>query len=271
MKKVQWIFSLLLGLFFLNTAQAQILEKMKKAMEAQAANKTAAKSTDGETAKTTDNGLGSESMASALGYGKNKVDASVVPNSYPFSWKYKMEIQSEKGKAMVAEYFLEPNAEYIGFNMGQSNDMFMIMDYKNKLTITCFNQGKEKMASASKTPDYSEMAKKETGNSKFNYKALPNKTFLGFNCKGMEATNEEYNMVFYYTNDAGVSFGDVFKSQQNQKMPNAFKDYFKPGDKPLMLFMTMKDLKNKGTTTTMKCIALEKKSYVFNKSDYKFM
>jgi hypothetical protein len=78
-------------------------------------------------------------------------------------------------------------------------------------------------------------------------------------------------MVFYYTNEAKVSFSEMFKSQQNQGTPNAFVDYFKPNEKPLMLSMDYKDLKDKTKSMTMKCISLEKKALTFNKSDYQFM
>src|SRR5665647_879612 len=100
--------------------------------------------------------------------------------------------------------------------MRQSDEMFMIMDLKNKLIVTCFKQGQEKVASASKIPDYSGIAEKENNSTKFTYRTLPNKIFMGYNCKGIEATNENYIMVFYYTNDTKVSFADMSKSQQNQ-------------------------------------------------------
>lgn len=274
MKKMQWIFSLLLGLFFINTTEAQILKKIKKAVENKVEQKVVDKVSDkaeDETAKSMDKALTPEAMA--LGYGKNKIDASVVPDSYNFSWKYSMEIQNEKEKPVIIDYLLEPNSEYFGFNMGQSNEMLMIMDFKNKLMVTCFDKNKEKMASASKIPDYLEKNKmeKDSIQDKFTYRTLPNKIFLGYNCKGIEATNAEFVMVFYYTNDAKISFADMFKSQQKQNTPDAFKYYFKPGDKPLMMYMNMKDLKHNGRTTIMKCIAVEKNSYKFIKSDYKFI
>jgi hypothetical protein len=78
-------------------------------------------------------------------------------------------------------------------------------------------------------------------------------------------------MVFYYTNEAKVSFSDMFRSQQRQKTPDVLKRYFKTGDRPLMMTMSMKDLKDKGKITTMKCVVLEKNSREFLKSDYKFM
>jgi hypothetical protein len=38
-----------------------------------------------------------------------------------------------------------------------------------------------------------------------------------------------------------------------------------------LMDMTMRDLKNKGKVTTMKCVSLEKSAYEFRKADYKFM
>jgi hypothetical protein len=270
MKKLWFVIVLLVLLFSFDSSQAQIWKQVQNAAQQQALNKASQKGQ-----KEMDKGVNQNANTedAILSYGKNKVDATAVPESYAFSWKYIMEIKSADGKAVNAEYFLEPNASYFGFNVGQGQEqsMFMIMDNKNKLTVTCFGSGKEKMASASKMPDYSEIAKKENEKSKFTYKTLPEKTFLGYKCKGIEATNTEYIMIFYFTTEAKVSFGDMFKNQKNQNMPDAFANYFQADDKPLMMDMTMKDLKNKEKITTMKCISLDKNNYVFNKSDYKFM
>jgi hypothetical protein len=94
---------------------------------------------------------------------------------------------------------------------------------------------------------------------------------MGYKCKGIQANSEDYEMVFYYTNDAKVSFSDLFRAQQKQTAPNALTNYFKGTDTPLMMTMSMKDLKNKGAVTTMKCVSLVKKANAFNKSDYIFM
>lgn len=270
MKKMRIILGFWVLLFSSYSTQAQIWKKIQNAAEKHALNKASDK-VNQETDKAVEENVNMEDIMA--GYSKNKVDVSKVPDSYVFSWKYTMEIKTDEGQAMNAAYFLEPNASYFGFNIGQKQEesMFMIMDAQNRITVTCFGNAKEKMASASKMPDYSEIAKKENEKSKFTYKALPNKTFLGYNCKGIEAINEEYDMIFYYTNDAKVSFSDLFKNQKNQKMPDAFSNYFKPGDKPLMMDMTINDLKNKGKITKMKCISLEKNAYTFNKADYKFM
>jgi hypothetical protein len=270
MKKIWFVIVLLVLLFSFDSSQAQIWQQVQKAAQQQALNK-ASKKAQNETDKAVEQNVNMDEAI--LSYGKNRVDASVVPNSYAFSWKYIMEIKSDNGKAMNADYLLEPNASYFGFNVsqGEGQSMLMIMDTKNRITISCFGSGKEKMASASKMPDYAEMAKKENEKTKFTYKVLPNKTFLGYNCKGIQATNDEYDIIFYYTNEAKVSFGDMFKNQKNWKMPDALAGYFKPDEKTLLMDMNMKDFKNKGKVTTMKCISLEKSAYVFNKADYKFM
>ena len=280
MKKMGLVIVFLVLLLSFDSSQAQIWKQIQKAAEQKALNR-ASKKADVATDKAldeADKALGEavnqniNQNEAVLAYSKNKVDPSVVPNSYAFSWKYVMEIKTE-GKAMNADYFLEPNASYFGFNVsqGEGQNMFMVMDMKNKLMVTGFGSGKEKMASASKIPDYTEMSKNENEKSKFTYKPLPNKTFLGYNCKGIQATNNEYDIIFYYTTETKVSFSDMFKNQKNWKMPDALSGYLKPDEKTLMMDMTMKDLKNKGKVTTMKCISLEKNAYVFNKADYKFM
>jgi hypothetical protein len=281
MKKIGFVIVFLILLLSFDRSEAQIWKQIQKAAEQKALNKASQKAGNAtdkaldDTDKALEGSVNQNvNMNDAISnYGKNKVDASEVPNSYAFSWKYVMEIKGDDGKAMNADYLLEPNVSYFGFNVsqGEGQSMFMIMDMKNKLTVTCFGDGKEKMASASKMPDYSEMAKKDGEKSKFTYKTLPNKTFLGYNCKGIQATNDEHDIVFYYTTETKVSFSDMFKNQKNSKMPDALAGYLKPGEKTLLMDMSMKDLKNKGKVTTMRCVSLEKNAYMFNKADYKFM
>jgi hypothetical protein len=205
----------------------------------------------------------------SLGVDSNKINVAGLPDAYPFTWKYIMEISADNGTAIPAEYYIEPGAEYFGMNMSKANDMFIVMDNKNKVILTAFTKGKERVGTVTKMPDYAAMVSSENAKNKFTYKPLPAKPILGYKCKGVEATNDDYVMTFYYTNDVGVSFAEMIKSKQN-KIPDAFKDYFKPGDKPLMMSVDFTDRKT-GKTTMMKCVGLENSPYVFSKSDYKFM
>lgn len=203
--------------------------------------------------------------------GFKSVDVSSIPDKYVFSWKYTMQISTEKGKNMQTDYFLQPNVNYYGASMNsdkKKSNMFMIMDSKRKIVISTFGDGDKKNAMASSMPDYSNMNNSQ--DKKLSYKSIPGKTILGYQCKGMQAANDEMTIVFYYTIQAKVSFAQMFQSGRGAQMPDVFKNYFKPNENPLSLEIIYTDLK-KNQTTTMKCIALEPQSFTFNKSDYKFM
>ena len=104
----------------------------------------------------------------------------------------------------------------------------------------------------------------------FSFETLPDKIINGYKCKGVKATNEDYEMVMYFTNETEVSFDDIYKNKTT-KIPVQLKDYFDPNDKVLMIYMDMKNLKNKKQSATMECIGLEQVKKSINKSDYKFM
>jgi len=269
------LFIIVLCLMISLGTQAQILKKIQKSVEQKVERKIVDKTSDKaeeKTSKTMDKVLTPESMT--MGYGKHKLDVSQVPDSYDFSWKYTMKVTTDKAKEVVMDYFLQPNAGYVGASTNQSgSDMFMIMDNKNKITVTAFGKGAEKTAMASKMPEYEKSAEElDPKYTKFTYKALPNKVILGYNCKGVEASNASYIMKFYYATDAKVSFANVFNVQNSKnKLPDFFKNYFKPNEKPLMLQMESKDLENGGKVTVMECIALDKEVKSFKKADYKFM
>lgn len=209
------------------------------------------------------------SLDDIMNFGKNKVDISKIPDQYLFSWKYTMQISTEKGKSFETDYFLEPDAQYYGSSVKdkKQSQMFMVMDAKRKIMISTFGEEGKKMAMANNLPDYSKIASES--DAKFNYKSVAGKEILGYSCKGMEASNDRMTITFYYTNDAKISFLGMFQITKNN-MPDALKGYFKPNEKPLSLEVIYFD-KEKNKTTVMKCIALEKQSMTFNKSDYKFM
>lgn len=210
-----------------------------------------------------------KAMQNAMMYGKNKVDATSIPSKYNFSWKYTLLMKTSSGKDMNIDYFLEPNSNYYGANMNQKgSEMFMIMDIKNKLMVNSFNKSGKKMAMASKIPDNLVTT---SDSKKYTYKKLPNKTFLGFSCKGLEATSSDSKIIIYYTDEAKVSFSEMFKSQQNNSLPAAIKDIFKPGQKALTMFLDYTDTKDKSKNMTMTCTSLKQQNFIFNKSDYQFM
>ena len=116
MKRLKYILSIFLVLFIFNVGQAQAPTAAQK-----------------------------KAMQDAMNYGKNKIDVSKIPDKYNFSWKYSMEMKTSTGKTMKVDYLLEPNSSYYGANMDRAgSEMFMIMDMKNKLTVSTFGKGAKK-------------------------------------------------------------------------------------------------------------------------------
>lgn len=102
---------------------------------------------------------------------------------------------------------------------------------------------------------------------------LPNKTFLGYDCEGTKMENDDYRFIIYFTNEPEFSFNDVFKTDQSQ-IPESMKSFFKNNKNALMMYMEMKDKKNKGrknASGTMQCTLLEPTDFKINTSEYKFM
>ena len=115
-----------------------------------------------------------------------------------------------------------------------------------------------------------DVADAKDASDQFNFQSLPEKTINGYLCKGVKATNDGYEMIMYFTDEAEISFDDIYKNN-NTKIPAQLKDYFNPDDKILMISMDMTDLKNKKNNAQIECVGLEEVNKTIRKSDYKFM
>ena len=182
MRKIVTVFSMVLLFLFTLNAEGQILKKLTKKIQ----DKVLSKAIEKDTLPNEDTNSSINGNLMGMMYGKNKVDVALIPNSYPFSWEYTLEMQTENEKPMVVDYFLEPNSEYFGFKMRDVNEMFLVIDSKNKWMINTFNQEKSKMAMASKMPDYAEMAEKENQANEFTDNPLPDKVIMGLIAKGFK-------------------------------------------------------------------------------------
>ena len=255
-------------LLLVQVSQAQFLKKLQKRVEQKVENtvveKTANKAAE-KASKTMDKAF----STNPFGGGKEKADPSVVAGSYDFSWKYSLKMTSKDGD-MVFDYYLKPNEPYFGFTSMAMENMFTVMDNGNKVTVIFMESQGNNLGMANKMPDDLDLEEAKDKSGSFTYQQLPDKTINGYHCKGVKATNNEYEMVMYFTNEAEISFDDIYKNKQT-KIPVQLKDYFNPNDKVLMISMDMKGLKDKKLDAKIECVGLEKVSKTFKKSDYKFM
>lgn len=266
--------ALLFCALFLTTgvAKAQFLDKLKnkveKRVEQTVINKTADKAAQ-KTSKTMD-----KVFDPKLGGGKagKKVTPQNVPASFEFEYLYRLTMTTKEG-TMDIDYHLKPGATYLGSKISTGMEMFMVMDGHENITYMFMESGGNKIATATSV-DLSEVPEDdEFDMSSFTVTDLPNKTFLGYDCIGKKMENDDYTFTIYFTPDGPVSFNDVFPSNSDQ-FPPALRNQMQQYEGSLMMYMDMKDKKNKkkkNTSGTMECTIIEKNNFNFSTTGYTFM
>lgn len=252
-------------LFLLPSANAQFLKKLSNRVQQTVENVIIEKTAD-KAGEKTSNSMDKVLNMNIPGMGQKPVDASEIPNSYDFTWKYSLKMNTKEGD-MVLDYFLKPNQPYFGFNTPTMEDMFMVMDNGKKMTVIYMKSEGNSTMIAMAMPDDLNVEEMEDTSGDFTYEILPNKTVMGYDCKGVRATNDRHDMTMYFTNEAPVSFNDIYKSDKAQ-IPQGLKKYFKEGENTLMLELTMIDKKKSKLNATMECIGLEEVQKMIDKSEY---
>jgi hypothetical protein len=261
----------LMSMLLINNVEAQFLKKLKKKVEDEVErtviNKTADKAAD-KASKSMDK-VFDPNLSGKKG---KKVTPTNLPDSFDFDYKYQLKITTSKDE-MNMDYRLKKGASYLGVAMDVGPKMFMVMDGAENITYMFIESGDSKICTATSL-DVSDEVDDEINNlENYTLTSLPNKTFLGFDCEGVQMEDDDYVFIMYYTSEAEVSFNDVFKSDPD-RIPPALKSHFENNQKALMMYMDMKDKKNKGkknTSGTMECTLLEATSFKLNTAGYKLM
>lgn len=249
------------------TVEAQFLKKLQKRVEQKVENAVIEKTANKAAEKATKS-MDKMFDINPFGGGKEKADPNLVSDTYDFTWKYSLKMSTKDGE-IVIDYYLKPDAPYFGFSSATMENMFTVMDSDHKIIAMFMESKGNNIGMVTQMPDVNfEDAKEESD--KFTFETLPEKTVNGYHCKGVKATSDDYEMVMYFTNEAEISFDDIYKNSKT-KIPVQLKDYFDADDKVLMISMDMTDLTRKKQNAKMECIGLEEVKKMISKSDYKFM
>lgn len=261
--------TIMFSLFFISTSEAQFLKKLQKRVEQKVENAVIEKTANKAAEKATQSMDKMFDINPFGAGGKEKADPSLVADTYDFTWSYSLKMSTKDGE-VIFHYFLKPDAPYFGFTSPMMSNILTVMDNENKITAMFMNsQDGSKIGMVSKSPDLDIKANEEELET-FTFETLADKTINGFDCKGVKAVNDGYEMTMYFITDAEISFDDIYKNSKT-KIPHALKEYFNEDDKVLMIHMDMKNLKNKKESATMECIELKERHTTVKKSDYKFM
>jgi len=202
------------------------------------------------------------------------VDASEIPDSYSFEWMYAMQMQTNDGLFNI-DYFLKPNATYFGskVNMEQSKStgiMFMVTDFERNINTIFMETNGAKMAMPTAI-NLNTNLDSEDESKDYSFKKIDTKTILGYKCQGYKAETDDAITIFYVTNEAPVSFNQLFGSNV-KSIPKGFDPKMLSTIKNgLIMEMEFTSKEDKNNTTILKCVILKKNPFTINKSDYQFM
>lgn len=257
-----------MSLVIFDSSEAQIFKKIKNKVEKSAEesiiNKTEEKASqkidesideafEGEITKNEGKNQQSEQQS--------KQDLK-VREQYVFHRKVDMEIQAE-GQTMMMATYINEDENYSGVKMSQGMEMMSISDPENNLNLNLMQTGGQKIGQKSAL---------NQGNNEdlgtFEVEDLPDKSILGYNCKGKKLESEKVIMEIYYTSELGFGFNAM--DTNPDQIPESLKGEFNFEDDYFMMSMKMTIKSENIIAAEMECKNIEKVDVTYKSSEYKF-
>ncbi|MDT0677175.1 DUF4412 domain-containing protein [Autumnicola musiva] len=271
MKKLLY---LSLGIFILSvfSAEAQLFKKLTKKVEEKvedAVVKNVSDKAENETNKKLDQLWETKLNNTSFPVGTKMIDPAKIPATYSFDWEYKLNMKTA-GTEMEMIYFLKKDAGYFGMKIPQAPQMFTVLDEGNKISVMYISSEEKNHVMATK---FTEPSENPEGNKEFvdmQFKEIGRKSIRGYKCRGYKTENKNSVFTFYVTDEAGISFSDIFQAHQ-EKFPEGFDgnlNLLKNGE-GLVMQMQMEDKGDPSKDVVITCIGIEKRQFSINKSDYK--
>src|SRR5699024_94740 len=101
---------------------------------------------------------------------------------------------------------------------------------------------------------------------------IPNKTILGYSCKGKQLEDEEWSIKFYYTDEVPINMSNIFKADtKNEQVNPVVKNQLSEMSNGLIMEMEAKNKQKPDENYIMKAKSLEKVDYNFKTSGFNTM
>ncbi|MDO6758900.1 DUF4412 domain-containing protein [Tamlana sp. 2_MG-2023] len=265
-------------IFLLPTrSEAQFLRKLKARVEA-AAEETVLDRTAERVAEKSSEGVDKIFDVNFKGNGKSvkMEDASILPETYSFNWRYSLKMITDKGD-MLIDYYLMEAGEALGVNPNpndSSMNMFMVLDSELNVNVMFMDSGASKMGSVTSMDnmDIVDVVDDEVDTeNKFTYNKIGKKKILGHHCQGYKIESDEADIELYIYENSPVSFDFNFSSSQ-KNIPNGFDPkLLKNIEKGMVMEMVYMSKKKSKDTFKMECVGFEEESKDIAVSDYQFM
>ena len=251
-------------------AEAQFLKNLKKKVEEKvgdAVTKNIADKAASEADKSLNSLWEKQLKNSSVSIGSERVEPSEIPASYQFDWEYALNMETSEGE-MEMVYHLKENSPHIGIKIPQTESMFTVLDNENKMTVMFMSSEDNKMVMATRfNIEETKTDEIESSYKDMELEKIGTKTILGYDCQGYRSENEDHEFIFYVAHDAGVDFGDLYKTSQKD-IPEGFEEIWQKEGHGLMMEMQMNDKNNPERNVSMRCTGLEKEPLTIKTSDY---
>lgn len=294
MLRLHHIIGLLLLFLFSLPAEAQFLKKLNKKVQDAAENKVLDKSAN-KTSQSVDKGMddifsiGKDKPKKTKKQSKNDIfsskksssnKAAASPrSSYFFSHLYVLDFKAGEttGKSGKVEadidLFLTKGGEYLGMRGGENeHSMVIVMDYPRSTAFSFISSDNQKMVYPMNIDLSDAEEEEEIEDMDFKISNLPNKNFLGYNCKGKQLENEEWKLKLYYTDEVPVSMSSMFRGANSQDdMTSIFKRDGMNISDGLIMFMEGNNKQDPSQNYVLQAKKLEKIDFDFDTSDYQII
>ncbi|MDD2930696.1 MAG: DUF4412 domain-containing protein [Fermentimonas sp.] len=258
MKTVKILTLIVVTFGFVNIANAQFLDRLKNRVlektEDVIVDKTAEKAAE-QTAEAMDKIL-NPNIGGMFDFGGKAVDLSQLPELYHFDYNYTLKMVTESGD-MHINYLFNKNEPYIGIKTEASPNTIIVFD--NPKNIVIIKSDETILAREIKVEP---MPNDESIDNSLKYKftELPDREYLGYNCKGYQIENEEQKIMVYFAPDVNVKFGNT-GGKGIANISKEMKSFIKKYENGLLMYMEMDDKLNKSKkndeSVSMECIAFE--------------
>jgi hypothetical protein len=200
------------------------------------------------------------------------IDHALLPEAYYFHYIYRLQITNREGTIEMEYYLNKNNLNYMGVRFYSGAEMFMVMDNDLKANITYMNTGETPFAMAMENKDIAADDEIIDNYEGYTFSELPDKEYLGYNCKGRQIENDDHKFIIYVAPNMPATMGNAF-TPNTSELPPALASTASEFENGLMMFMEITDKKNQrrqNLSGTMECIGYEVSEYTVINSQYKF-
>jgi len=286
MKRLLQLLILCLCLGVSLPSQAQFFKKLSDKVQDAAEDKVINKSAN-KTSQTVDKGMDDVFSVGKKKTKKNKKEAKKnQPNqpastssakqpreSYLFSYLYVAEMQTNQADINAEmDFFLTPGADYLGIRVEQQgSQIFMVMDYPKSTNFSFISSPSGDIVMPNNL-NFNDNTTSDKNQADFKITDLPNKTILGYSCKGKQLEDEEWSIKFYYTDEVPINMSNIFKADtKNEQVNPVVKNQLSEMSNGLIMEMEAKNKQKPDENYIMKAKSLEKVDYNFKTSGFNTM